>query len=109
MYLLNTIIVVLKLLYRISEVRTHWWAIYYKYYKEKLFIIIFTYNPCFLIITKKEVFGLVEMQINNTLILALEEFSVLEDNKLSKIKFFIKFKEALVPETLLIFNRCVLI
>ena len=49
------------------------------------------------------------MQTNNILILVLKEFLVLEDNKLSKIKFLIKFKEALVPETLLIFNRCVLI
>ena len=49
------------------------------------------------------------MQTNNILILALEEFSVLKDNKLSKAKLFIKFKEALVPETPLIFNGCVLI
>ena len=49
------------------------------------------------------------MQINNTLILVLKEFSALEDNKLNKAKFFIKLKEALVLETLLIFNRCVLI
>ena len=48
------------------------------------------------------------MQTNNTLILVLEEFLVLKDNKLSKTKFLIKFKEALVLETLLIFNRCVL-
>ena len=49
------------------------------------------------------------MQTNNTLILALEEFLVLKDNELSKAKLFIKFKEALVLETLLIFNKCVLI
>ena len=49
------------------------------------------------------------MQTNNTLILASEEFSVLKDNKLSKAKFLIKLKEALVPETLLIFNRYILI
>ena len=49
------------------------------------------------------------MQTNNTLILVLEKFSVLEDDKLSKTKFLIKFKEALVPETPLIFNGCVLI
>jgi hypothetical protein len=48
------------------------------------------------------------MQTDNTLILVLEEFLVLEDNKLSKAKFLIKPKEALAPETLLIFNRCVL-
>ena len=48
------------------------------------------------------------MQTNNILILVLEEFLVLEDNKLSKIKFFIKSKKALAPETLLIFNGCIL-
>jgi len=108
MYLLNTIIVVLKLLYGISEAGTYWWAIYYKHYKEKLSIIIFTYDPCFLI-TTKEVFGLVGMQTNNILILALEEFLVLEDDELSKAKFLVKPKEALALENLLIFNGCVLI
>ena len=49
------------------------------------------------------------MQTDNILILVLEEFSVLEDNKLSKAKFLIKPKEALAPETLLIFNGCILI
>ena len=49
------------------------------------------------------------MQTDNTLILILEEFLVLEDNKFSKIKFFIKLKEALALETLLIFNRYILI
>jgi len=48
------------------------------------------------------------MQINNILILALKEFLVLEDNKVNKAKFFIKLKEALVSETLLIFNRYIL-
>ena len=49
------------------------------------------------------------MQTNNTLILILEEFLVLEDNKLSKTKFLVKPKEALVLKTPLIFNGCVLI
>jgi hypothetical protein len=49
------------------------------------------------------------MQTNNTLILVLEEFLILENDKLSKAKFLIKPKKALAPETLLIFNRCVLI
>ena len=99
MYLLNTIIVILKPLYGIPKAKTYQQAIYYKYYKEKLFIIIFTYNPYFLI-TTKEVFGLIEMQINNILILVLEEFLDLENNKFSKAKFLIKPKKALVPETL---------
>ena len=72
-------------------------------------MIISIYNPCFLITTKKEVFGIIGMQTNNILILILKEFLVLKDNKLSKTKFLIKFKEALVLETLLIFNRYILI
>ena len=49
------------------------------------------------------------MQTDNTLILVLEEFLVLEDNKLKKVKFLIKPKEALVLKTPLIFNKYVLI
>ena len=49
------------------------------------------------------------MQIDNIFILVLKEFSVMENNKLNKAKFLIKLKEALIPETLLIFNKCVLI
>ena len=49
------------------------------------------------------------MQTDNILILTLEEFLVLEDNKFSKTKLLIKPKEALVLKTLLIFNKCVLI
>ena len=49
------------------------------------------------------------MQTNNILILVLEEFLVLKDNKLSKVKFLIEFKGALIPKTLLIFNRYILI
>ena len=101
--------VVLKLLYRISKAKTHWWAIYYKYYKEKLFMIISTYNPYFLITTKKEAFGLIKMQTDNTLILILKEFLVLEDDKFNKAKFLIKPKEAITLKTLLIFNGYVLI
>ena len=43
------------------------------------------------------------------LILVLKKFLVLKENKLKKIKFFIKLKKALIPETLLIFNRYILI
>jgi N-glycosylase/DNA lyase len=60
-YLFSTIIIVQKPLYRILEAGTHWWAIYYKYYKEKLYIITLLYNLCLLITTKKEAFKVVGM------------------------------------------------
>ena len=49
------------------------------------------------------------MQIDNTLILASEEFSVLKNDEFSKAKFLTKPKEALALKTPLIFNKCVLI
>ena len=49
------------------------------------------------------------MQMDDTLILALKEFSILEDDEFNKVKFLIKFKEALVLETPLTFNGCILI
>ena len=48
-----------------------------------------------MIITNKEVFSLIGMQTDNTLILILEEFLVLKNNKFNKVKFFIKFKKKL--------------
>ena len=49
------------------------------------------------------------MQTDDILILALKEFLVLKNDELSKAKFLIKSKEALVLETPLIFNGCLLI
>jgi len=57
----DTIMVMLKLLYRITEAGTHWWATYSKYYKEKLLITTSIFNPCFLIITTGTPFGIVSI------------------------------------------------
>ena len=48
------------------------------------------------------------MQTNNIFILVLKEFLVLKDNKFNKIGFFVKLKKTPVLETLLIFNRYIL-
>jgi hypothetical protein len=42
---------------------------YSKYYKKKLLITIFTYDLCLLVITTKEVFGIIGIQTNNIIIL----------------------------------------
>ena len=49
------------------------------------------------------------MQTDDIFILTSEEFLVLEDDEFYKAKLLVKLKEALAPETPLIFNRCVLI
>ena len=46
------------------------------------------YNPCLLIITiDKEVFGIVSMQTDNTLILGTEQFLATKDIELEKTNF----------------------
>jgi hypothetical protein len=72
-------------------------------------MIISIYDPCLLITTIKNGFGIVEMQINDTIILADESFSTLEKNELLNAKFIIKPKEKLTPDSPLIFNEYVLV
>ena len=45
-------------------------------------MVTLLYNPCLLITTKKEVFGVVSMQIDNILFLVFKEFATLKDSKL---------------------------
>jgi hypothetical protein len=42
-----------------------------------------TYDPCLLITTTKDAFGIVGMQTNDTLILAFDEFLQKEDSELT--------------------------
>jgi hypothetical protein len=53
--------VIIRLLYGIAEAGTYWWVIYSKYYKNKLFMTISTYDPCLLVIIIKDGFGIVEI------------------------------------------------
>jgi hypothetical protein len=70
---------------------------------------ISTYDPCLLIITIKNGFSIVKMQINDIIILADEPFSTLKENELLNAKFIAKPKEKLTPDSPLIFNECVLV
>jgi hypothetical protein len=70
---------------------------------------ISTYDLCLLITITKNGFDIVEMQIDDTIILADELFSILKKNELLNAKFITKLKEKLTPDSPLIFNGCVLI
>src|ERR1700712_1278356 len=76
--------VVLKPLYGVPEAGTHWWATYHRHHKEKLSMVTSTYDPCLLITTTENAFGIVGMQTDDTLILGSEEFSILENDELTK-------------------------
>jgi hypothetical protein len=101
--------VVIRSLYGIAEAGTYWWAIYNKHYRDKLFMATSTYDPCLLITITKNGFGIVRMQTDDTIILADERFSTLEENELLNAKFTVKPKEKLTPDSPLIFNGCVLV
>jgi N-glycosylase/DNA lyase len=94
-YLENTLIVVVKPLYRVAKAGNHWWATYSKHYREKLSMTILTYDLCLLITTTKEAFRLVRIQTDDTLLLADNKFATKEEIKLKKAKFTSKPREKL--------------
>jgi hypothetical protein len=59
--------------------------------------------------TTENGFGIVRMQTDDTIILTDELFSTLKENELLNAKFITKSKEKLIPNSPLIFNRCVLV
>jgi hypothetical protein len=107
-YPANTIMVVLKPLYGVAEAGTHWWATYSKHHREKLLMTTSTYDPCLLVTTTREAFGIVGMQTDDTIILGNEQFSAREEQELAQAKYTAKPKEKLTPTTPLLFNGCVL-
>jgi hypothetical protein len=56
LYLLGTIIIIVKPLYGIPESGTYWFAIYNKYYIEELLITISPHDLCFFISITKGLF-----------------------------------------------------
>ena len=72
-------------------------------------MVTLLYNPYLLITTKKEAFGVVSIQINNTLFLAFEEFTTLKDSKLQKAHLTAKLRDKLSAKSNLIFNRYIVI
>ena len=101
--------VVLKLLYGITEAGTHWWATYSKHYKEKLLMITFIFNLCFLITIIGTLFRIISMQTDNIIILGDNQFLALKEDELVKANFIVKLKEKLKLIILLLFNRCILL
>jgi hypothetical protein len=57
----RTIMIIIRPLYGIAKAETHWWVIYSKHYKDKLFMAISIYDPCLLVTTIENGFGIVGM------------------------------------------------
>src|SRR5450756_1280130 len=95
--------VVVKPLYSIAEAGTYWWATYSRYYKEKLGMVISTYNP-YLMVTDNGPLGIVGMQTDDTIILGDEIFN---EWKSQEMTFKCKAKTELTRGTALMFNGCI--
>ncbi|KAI0996880.1 hypothetical protein K3495_g11305 [Podosphaera aphanis] len=95
---------IIKPLYGLAESGTHWWATYFRHHCEKLLMETSTFDPCLLITTKEAPsFGIVGMQIDDTLGLSDEAFAETEDRNLT---LKAKPKECLTAGHPLLFNGC---
>jgi hypothetical protein len=76
-------IIVEQPLYGVPEAGTYWFKTYFDYLREKLNIETLLFDPCLLITTTKEAFGIVAMQTDDTLFLADNAFAAKEEQELN--------------------------
>jgi hypothetical protein len=65
----------------------------------------FIYNPCLLITITNNIFGVIGIQTNNTIILGDKRFLVQEEQELIQANYTTKPKEKLLAVIFLLFNR----
>jgi hypothetical protein len=68
-----------------------------------------TYDSYLLVTIIENGFDIIGMQTDDIIILVDEHFLTLEKNELLNVKFITKSKEKLTLNSLLIFNKCVLV
>lgn len=73
-YVKDSIFVILKPFYGIPEAGTHCWVAYNNHYIKELVMEPSTYGPCLLISKDKDIFGMVAMQTDDTLIFNEDKF-----------------------------------
>ncbi|KAI1676928.1 hypothetical protein KJE20_13017 [Pyrenophora tritici-repentis] len=101
----GTIIRVIKPLYGIAEAGVHWFATYQGHHCKELDMATSTYDPCLLITNgRREAFGIVGLQTDDTLAIGTPAFSGAEDAALQKANFRAKPKERLSKEVSLEFK-----
>ncbi len=94
----NSILRVVKLLYDVLETETHWFNTYQTHHKKKFFMMKSTFDSCLLHISQIEfinLFEIVDLQTDDTLILADDEFATLEEKKLARAHLTFKKRENL--------------
>jgi hypothetical protein len=84
----GTILRVVKPLYGVLEVGNHWFRTYYTHYTAELGMDQSTFDPC--LVYRKEPFGVVGIQTDDTLFTGDIEFAALEAEKIKKAQFLAK-------------------
>ena len=89
----GSIVKVVRPLYRVPEAGNHWFKTYHSHYINELSIKQSTYDPCLL--HSNDPFGIVGIQVDDTLILGSDQFIEKESQQLYKAKFLTKDLEKL--------------
>ncbi len=106
----NSILRVVKSLYDVLETETHWFKTYQKHHKKKLSMIESRFDSCLLHISSIEFikfinhFEIMKLQIDDTLILANDDFAELEERKLARVALTFKNREKLISTVTIKFN-----
>ncbi len=99
----NSILRIVKFLYDVLETETHWFNTYQKHHKNKLSMIESTFDSCLLHIEFIH-FEVVDIQTDDTLIFANDEFVTLEENEVAREYLTFKRREKLNLITSIKFN-----
>jgi hypothetical protein len=102
----DSILRVVKPLYGVPEAGAHWFNTYQKHHKNNLMMIESTFDSCllhieFIFINRFEV---IDIQTDDTLILADDEFVTLKQNELVRARLTFKQREKLISTTSIKFN-----
>ncbi len=93
----RSILKIIKSLYEMLETETHWFHIYQKHHKNNLMMIESTFDSCLLhIVEIINHFDIMRLQIDDTLILADDDFVELEEKELARVALTSKKREKLI-------------
>ena len=98
----DCILKIIKPLYGIPEADNHWFVTYQNHHISKLDMMQSTYDSCLLY--KSDPFGIVKLQIDNTLLLANNQFANAEDEVIKSAKIMTKNRECLTKTKSIKFN-----
>ena len=102
----DNVLRIIKPLYGIPEAGNHWFNTYHRHHLEKLQMIQSTYDPCLLSTKPGDPFGLLGLQVDDTLFVGDEDFVAAEERELRKANFASKELEQLTIEHPLKYNGC---